>query len=312
MMAAIELGLIEEANGTLVMPPRLNLPMREGAFRLMPAVLNGAGIMGYKVFYRVAGHGSRHMVALFEQDRGELLALVDANHLTAARTGATSGIASKFMARADSVSVAVIGSGLEARTNLAGVRAAFPGIQDVRVFSPNAERRQFFAREIGTLHGVEATPCTTAAEAVRAADIVVVGTNTSAGGGDVAFRGAWMEPGQHVVSVGSTLPTLREVDPTTFARADLVVVDAPAQATEESGDVVAAIASGDYPLDDVVRLADVVAGTPGRVRGSDEITLYKSVGTAMQDVASAFMLWQRAVETDRGRDIGDVTVVRPL
>ena len=311
MMSAIEQGLLEEAHGTLVMPPRMNLPMRNGSFRLMPAVLNGAGLMGYKVFYKVPDQGARHLVALFEQERGDLLALVDANHLTPARTGATSGIATKYLARTDSVSVGIIGSGLEARTNLAGVRAACPAIETVRVFSPNAQRRQIFVDEVAA-DGLTAVACASAEEAVRGVDIVIVATNTTASGGDIAFRGAWLEPGQHVVSVGSTMPTLREIDPETFERADRLVVDAPDQATEESGDVLAALAAGTYPRDDVIGLMDVVAKSETRRQTPEEITVYKSVGTALQDVMGAFMLWEKAVECERGRDIGDVSLVRPM
>ncbi len=312
MMAAIERGLAEEANGTLIMPARLNLPMRSGHFRLMPVVLNAAGLMGFKVFYRVPGYGARHLVALFEQERGELVALVDANYLTAARTGATSGIATKYLARPDAASVGVIGSGLEARTNLAAICAAVPSIRAVSAYSPNPQRRQLFADEFGALDGVTARACGTPEEAIAGTDIIIVATNTTAHGGATAFRGDWLEPGQHVVSGGSTMTALREVDPETFARADRIVVDAPGQASEESGDVITAIAAGTYPTNDIIGLMDLVT-KPQLGRHSDsEITLYKSVGTALQDVMGAYMVWQSAIEAERGREIGDLVSVRPL
>ena len=141
LVTAVEAGIREQADGQVVLPPRLNLPNGRGFFRLMPTVMNGSGIMGFKAFHGSVQDGVRYFIAIYEQASGMLLAMMDAHYLTAARTGATTGVATKFMANRDAERVAVIGSGLEARTNLLGV-CAVREVKSVRVFSPNRERRE--------------------------------------------------------------------------------------------------------------------------------------------------------------------------
>ena len=140
MVDIIERGLREEALGKAVVPPRMNLPSGDGFFRVMPAVMNDSGLMGYKVFHGSMKNGVRYLIAIYAREGERLLALMDAHYLTAARTGATTGIATKLLANPDAKTVAVIGSGLEARTNLQAVCAVRP-VNSVTVFSPNPERR---------------------------------------------------------------------------------------------------------------------------------------------------------------------------
>jgi len=136
LVEAVEAGVREQATGRVAMPPRLNLPNGRGFFRLMPAVMNSSGIMGFKAFHGSVQDGVRYLIAIYEQASGMLLEMMDAHYLTAARTGATTGVATKYMANPDIRRVAVIGSGLEARTNLLGV-CAVREVERVTVFSPN-------------------------------------------------------------------------------------------------------------------------------------------------------------------------------
>ncbi len=304
LMDSIERGLREEAEGKAVVPPRLNLPTAEGFFRVMPAVMNGSGLMGYKVFHGSVRKGVRYLIAVYAQEGEKLLALMDAHYLTAARTGATTGVATELLANPEAKTVAVIGSGLEARTNLQGVCVA-RAVEQVRVFSPNPEHRQRFARRMQEELGVEVRAEASPQQCVRGADIVVVATNSFGRPDPIAYRGAWMEPGVHVNAIGSTAPQLREIDPEAFFRAERVVVDSRVQVEEESGDARAALAEGKYDRGKVVELKEVLVGRePGRSHAR-QITLFKSVGTAVQDVMAGFVVYQEAVRRGRGQDIGE-------
>lgn len=301
LVDAVEAVLHEEHDGLITMPPRVNVAGDGTVLRLMPAHLARSNLMGYKSFHGSLAKGVRYLIVLIRADDGEILALIDAALLTALRTGATSGVATRYLARPGAADVGVIGSGLEAETNLAGVAAVHP-IRAVRVFSPNAQRRNAFARRAGESLGVDAATAGSAREAVSGADIVIVATNTGTHG-PVAYQGDWIEAGQHLVSVGATSPFLRELDPACFDRADHVVFDAPpAQVFEESGDLMAVTDACRERLRCARVLPDVVAR--GFDRGATDVTLFKSVGTAAQDIAAAKVVYDAAVERGIGRQTG--------
>jgi len=305
MISAIEEGLREEASGDAIVPPRINITTQSGWFRLMPAVLNKRGIMGFKAFQITNGLGARYLIAIYNERDGILLALMDAHYLTAARTGATTGIGTKYLARSNARTVGVVGSGLEARTNLAAI-CAVREIDHVNVFSPNPERRQLFAKEMGQRLRVEITPVESPQASVDGVDIILVATVTSGRPDPISFRGEWLRPGVHINSVASTMPRQREIDAETIGRADVMVVDSKAQIEEESGDVLAAIQEGTYDSKKVFEAADVVGGkAPGRTSES-QITLYKSVGTAIQDVMAGHAVYEAAKKLSLGRDLGEI------
>ena len=305
LVTAVEAGVREQAAGQVVLPPRLSLPNGRGFFRLMPTVMNGSGIMGFKAFHGSVQDGVRYVIAIYEQASGMLLAMMDAHYLTAARTGATTGVATKFMANHDAERVAVIGSGLEARTNLLGV-CAVREVKRVRVFSPNRERREAFAQRMSQELKIEVRACDSAESCIEGADIAVVATNTTGKGDGIAFRGGWARAGMHVNAIGSTMPKLREIDSESFACAGRIVIDCQTkQIEEESGDVIDALVNGKYDRGRVVELQDVAAGrAPGR-DATDQITLFKSVGTAVQDVASGFAVYQEARRLGVGSEVSD-------
>lgn len=304
MIDIIERGLREEALGHAVVPPRLNLPSGGGFFRVMPAVMNDSGLMGYKVFHGSMKAGVRYLIAVYSREGERLLALMDAHYLTAARTGATTGIATKLLANPGAKTVAVIGSGLEARTNLQAVCAVRP-VERVTVFSPNSERRMRFAARMEPELGVDIHAVDSPEACVRGAEIVVVATNSFGRPDPIAYRGVWMEPGVLVDAIGSTSTFLREIDTDTFQRAECVVVDSKVQVEEESGDARAAVSEGKYDRAKVEDLKEVLVGkTPGRT-STKQMVLFKSVGTAVQDVMAGFAVYEEAVRQGRGRDIGE-------
>jgi ornithine cyclodeaminase/alanine dehydrogenase-like protein (mu-crystallin family) len=305
LIDAIEKGLREEALGHAAVPPRLNLPTQDGFFRVMPAVMNDSGLMGYKVFHGSLRAGVRYLIAIYDQQEGgRLLALMDAHYLTAARTGATTGIATKLLANPGAKTVAVIGSGLEARTNLQAVCAVCP-VEQVTVFSPNRERRERFVQQMGAELGVEASAVESPDRCVQGAEIVIVATNTSGRPDPIAYRGAWMQPGVLIDAIGSTSTFLREIDPETFARAERIIVDSKVQIEEESGDAKAALSEGKYDREKVVELKDVLVGKAEGRTNARQIVLFKSVGTAVQDVMAGFVVYEEAVRQGRGQDIGE-------
>jgi ornithine cyclodeaminase/alanine dehydrogenase len=304
MIDIIERGLREEAVGKAVVPPRLNLSSGDGFFRVMPAVMNDSGLMGYKVFHGSMKAGVRYLIAVYAREGERLLALMDAHYLTAARTGATTGIATKLLANPHAKTVAVIGSGLEARTNLQAVCAVRP-VERVTVFSPNPERRARFAARMGPELGVDVRVMDSPEACVRGAEIVVVATNSFGRPDPIAYRGAWMEPGVLVDAIGSTSTFLREIDTDTFQRAECIVVDSKVQVEEESGDAKAAVSEGKYDRAKVEDLKEVLIGkTPGRT-STKQMVLFKSVGTAVQDVMAGFAVYEEAVRQGRGQDIGE-------
>lgn len=304
LVDAVEAGVREEAAGTVVLPPRLNLPSGGGFFRIMPAVLNGSGLMGFKAFHGSIKEGVRYLIAVYDQKSGVLLTMMDAHYLTAARTGATTGVATRYLAPEDARTVGVIGSGLEARTNLQGV-CAVRNIEKVWAYSPSAERRAQFAREMSETLGIEVIAADDPARCVEQADIVVVATNTAGRPDPIAYRGAWMKAGQHVNSIGSTMPVLREIDPESFAQAAIVVSDSTVQLREESGDVLAAIEERRCDPDAFRNLKDIVGGGNPARNGGGEITLFKSVGTAIQDVTAGFAVYQEALKRGLGIEVPD-------
>lgn len=304
LVAAIENVLSEEHRGRVICPPRVNTGSAEAFLRLMPASLLDSGILGYKTFHGSMARGVRYLIVLCQESDGQILAIMDAAYLTAARTGATSGVATRYLARPGSAIVAVIGSGLEAETNLEAI-GRVRDVSSVKVFSPNVERRRAFANRAAEHLMVEIQPVDTPEEAVRGADIVLAATNSGANG-PVALQGRWLEEGQHVVSIGSTTPALHESDPETFRRADIIVFDAgQCQVYEESGDLIAARkALDDSEMSVPIGLAHVV-GHKKISRPDHAITLFKSVGTAAQDIAAAKAIYDLAVERGLGNDVGD-------
>lgn len=304
MVDLIDAGVREQAAGHVVVPPRMNLETSNGFFRVMPAVMRERGLMGFKIFNGSVQHGVRYLIGIYDEKAGELLALMDAAWLTGARTGATTGVATRYQARANSRSVGVIGSGLEARTNLEAV-CAVRDIRRAQVYSPTPANRERFATEMAAGLNIEIEAVDSAERAVRGMDIVVIGTNTTKHANAFAYQGAWMEVGQHVNSIGSTGGKLREIDPATFVNAERIVVDSLLQVEEECGDVLETRERGLWQRDKVSELTALVTGAvPGRTR-DEEITLFKSVGTGLQDVVAGFAIYEEATRLGLGQRIDD-------
>jgi ornithine cyclodeaminase/alanine dehydrogenase len=300
MVKAVEETIRTESSGdTLVMPSRQNLAYGDTFLRVMPVIMGGTGVLGLKMFQGSVTRGVRYVVVLCELESAEILAILDGHYLTAARTGATSGVATNHLARAEASTVGVIGSGLEAETNLQAV-CAVRSIDRVRVFSPREHRRVAFAERMSALLGIPVVPMDDPKKAVSGTDIVVVATNTGPQG-PVAYCGEWMEAGQHIVSIGSTTTALRELDIETFRRVDQVCFDIPpASMLDESGDLVALAAEGLLDRPGTITLAELLSDKKPPERPSERRTLFKSVGAALQDMAGAVSIYEKALQLGVG------------
>ena len=278
LIPAMERALADLSAGRVVQPVRLMLPVEghEGFFATMPASTMEA--LGAKLvtFYPAnQGVPTHHaLVLLFRPETGEPLVTMDGRLITEMRTAAASAVATARLARADASVLAILGSGVQAGSHLEALRQVRE-FREVRVWSPK------HARAFAERFGIRAAG--SAEEAVRGADAIVVATSSRA----PVLRGEWLAPGAHVNAVGACRPDWRELDDETLRRSRLYV-DSREAATRESGDVIAAGAV-------VAEIGEVIAGAePGRAT-AEEITLFKSVGVAVEDVVAADIVYRAAL-----------------
>lgn len=296
-IAAMEAGFREEGEGGVLLPPRTNIKAGKGWLRVGPVVMETSGWMGFKAMNLAAGQGVRYQVHLYRVATGALEAIMDAQFLTTLRTGATSAVATRRLANPGPAVVALLGSGAEAKAQLEAMQVA-GYVKSARVFSPTAANRRALAADFRQRHGMDIHDTATAEDAVAGADMVLAAVKST----ETVFHGRWLKPGMHVNSVGTARKDQREIDPETFARAARIVVDTRDGVFGEAGDAV--VARDVVRADDVHELSALVAGkAPGR-RTPDEITLFKSVGTGIQDIALAAVIFHNATARGIGIDIG--------
>jgi alanine dehydrogenase len=297
-LEVVEESLREQGEGKLVLHPRRRLPLPEkGQMHYMAASDPGLGYFGMKLYTVVRGT-ARFVVPLFRAATGEMAALVEADALGQLRTGAASGVATKYLANSDARSAGIIGTGYQARTQLEGV-AAVRHLDRVRAYGRDPDRRTKFCREMSARIGISVEPATSSEEVVRGADIVITATPAA----QVVLAGAWLAPGTHIVAMGANWPQKRELDSAAVSRSDLVAVDSIEQAKMEAGDLIQAFGENTSRWETVRELSAIVAGKiPGRIDAS-QITLFKSVGIASWDVAAAARVFELAVARGIGESI---------
>ena len=250
--------------------------------------------MGLKI-YSSSPQGLRFVLPLFHTETGELLAMIEANYLGQVRTGAATGVATRLMARSDARTVGIIGTGLQAHTQLQAITQVRQ-IDRIRAFSRNAERRDKFANEMTEKLKIPVEAVGSAEAAVRDADIIVTSTTATT----PVLEGRWLQPGTHVNAIGGNFAQRRELDADVVLRAAIVAVDSLPQAKLESGDLIQAFANDESRWSQVVELSEIAADrTPGRT-SSHEITLFKSVGIAIEDIVTAGRIYEIAVEKNKG------------
>lgn len=262
---------------------------------LMAASALKLGVMGYKV-YATTRRGASFHIGLFDAKTGELLALMQADYLGQMRTGAASGVATQYMARPDAAEVGLFGAGKQARTQLQAV-CRVRKVRRAQVYSRNEEHRRAFAAEMSALCEVEVVPVPRPEQAAEDKDIVITATSSR----EPVFNGNWLAEGTHVNAVGSNYLGKAELDPVAVRRCDSIVVDSKDQARIEAGDFVQALEDGVIHWADVHELGQVIVGRyTGRAHPQD-VTLFKSLGIALEDVAVAARVLAAARDAGLGR-----------
>lgn len=276
------------------------LPDRRGLLGVMPGALwdGESAVLGIKVitvFHGNHAHGEEsHLgsVLLFEAEMGKPLAILDAAAITAIRTAAVSALATRLLAREDAGDLALLGTGVQAKTHLAALREVRP-LRRVRIWSRHPESAARFAEEESVRHGLPVEATATARDAVEGADLVCTVTSSR----EPVLEGAWLAPGAHVNAVGACTPATREVDTETIVRAR-VFVDRRESALAEAGDLLIPIREGAVGEDHIAgELGDLLLGRIASRRSAEEITLFESLGLAVEDLAAARHVWRKARET---------------
>jgi alanine dehydrogenase len=301
--------LVEEAHrldavGEAILAPRLALPLGgdAGTFRIMAAALPGMSTFGLKTLTGVPGKRLPELtyftILVFDGSTGGFLGLLPAGHITRTRTGAAGGVAVKHLARTDAHVLGVFGSGVQARAQVAAIRVV-RDIRKIKIYDVIAEAGDKFVADLRA-EGVDAEAVGSGREAVSGCDIVTAATTSAV----PVIEADWLEPGMHINGVGANSPGKKELAPGVYARG-YVVVDYKEQVLMEAGDLMAALKAEDgiRENDIAAELGEVIAGSkPGRT-SDDQITVFKSVGVAYQDIATAAYVYQQAVERGMGLEV---------
>jgi len=304
---AMALALESLCRGEAHQPLRLVFrpPAAAGMMAFMPAYLGGSRpAFGQKAIGIFAGNADRQMdthqgaVLLFDGETGELRALMNGAAVTAIRTAAVSALATRLLSREDAGDLALVGSGTQARTHLEALACVRP-LRRVRVASRRPERAFRFAQEMSAALKLVVEPMPGVEEAVRGADLVVLATDS----GEPVVKRSWISAGAHLNAVGASLPDRREVDSATIA-ASRLYVDRRESTTHEAGDYLIPLAEGVIGPDHIqAELGEVLIGArPGR-ESRDEITLFKSLGLAVEDLAAAVAVHERALASGVGTSV---------
>lgn len=306
------IGLVEEAFGqlaigTIHMPLRSRIDIRKynGQVAVMPAFIEGTCAVGLKVVSTYPANPSKHnlptilaTIMIVDAKTGAITAIMEGAFITALRTGAASGVATKYLARKDSRLVAVVGAGVQAEKQLMAI-SEVRNIQSAKVYDLVRSRRVGYAQRMSKELGIEVVPASTAQSAVKDADIIVTATTSQ----QPVVKAEWIQEGTHINSIGAPSSDARELDDDTIRRAR-IVVDSKEAALKETGDLVIPISRGIISAADIyAELGEIVTGRKtGRTR-SDQITVFKSVGLAVEDVAVAQRAYDKASKIGLGTNL---------
>jgi alanine dehydrogenase len=288
----------EMAAGAVSNMNRYRVPLPRGSMQVMAGMSSANGATGLKTYVTGAGAPSQMVVLLFDLATAAPIAFGAANALGAIRTGAASGVATRHMARADAKIAAIIGTGSQARTQLAAVATART-LDRALVYSRTQEKRERFAAEMAAELGIPVEAVATAEDAVAEADIVCTITNSR----DPVFDGTKLKPGAHVNAAGSNGWIRREIDDETIKRSALIACDDVSDAKIECGELIWAAERRIFRWETAVELHDVVGGRVAGRPTADVITLFESQGLAVEDVAAGMHVYRKAMERGIGRQV---------
>jgi ornithine cyclodeaminase/alanine dehydrogenase-like protein (mu-crystallin family) len=291
---AVEDAFRQIGAGRATNNPRTRVRLPKGMLHLMAGALPDSGVMGFKAYTSFRGV-ARFLFLLYSAESGDLLALMEADKLGQMRTGAASGVATKHLAREEAATVGIFGTGWQARSQLMAVCAVRP-IQLVKAYGRNPERREVFCQEMSEELKVKVQAATRPEEALEGADIIITATTSR----EPVFSGAALSPGVHLNAIGSNSLIRRELDEEAVGRSDLIVVDSKDQAKLEAGDFLPLIERGKLHWEKIYELGEIVVGRVKERQNPDQITLFKSLGLAIEDVAVGLKVYEQAKQAGIG------------
>ncbi|HEX5732921.1 MAG TPA: ornithine cyclodeaminase family protein [Blastocatellia bacterium] len=294
---AVEEVLRHQAEGAATNRPRYRVATGASQLHVMAAGDRKLGVYGLKA-YTVSRKGARFLVMLYDAETGDLLAIIEADRLGQMRTGAASGVATKYMARESADTVGVFGTGWQAESQLMAV-CAVRKIKSIKAYSRKPDHREAFARKMESMLRIEVTPAETAEEAARGQAIIITATSAR----EPVLKGEWIDAGAHLNVVGSNFLSKAEIDVEAIRRASRVAVDSLEQSKLEAGDLLPAIERGVISWESVTELGRIVAGRERGRTSEDEITIFKSNGIALEDVSTALRVYNLARERGHGETI---------
>jgi ornithine cyclodeaminase/alanine dehydrogenase len=289
-LRVVEEAFREKADGQASNLPRRRLPFQGRRFMIMTGAMSRRGYAGYKAY----GVGRGQDVVLYKAGEG-IVAILRSRRLGQVRTGAASGVATKYMARKDASRLGCFGTGHQAETQILAI-AQVRKLESVHVYGRDAAKRKAFAERMSGLLGQEVRPVATPDEAVKGRDIIATITNAV----QPVFDGRLIEPGTHINAAGVNTLINREIDEVAVTRAGMIATDDVEGAKIECGDLAWPVERGLLAWEKVFELAPIVAGLMTGRRSDDEITLFESQGIAIEDVAASALIYERALERKVG------------
>jgi ornithine cyclodeaminase len=306
LIEPMEVALRRFSSGQVVQPRRTVLPIAavEAAFALMPVYGEDPALLGAKLVGLFNSNAERDLpthfatVLLFDPETGAPLAILGGRYITEIRTAAVSAVSANLLASDYASTLAIIGSGVQARSHLLAMEQGFE-LSDVRVWSPTPEHQESFIEEMQSSTTARLVPAASAEEAVRGADLVVLATSSS----EPVVESAWIKAGAHIMSVGACRPNQREMDPALVKRARLYV-DSREAALAESGDIVQGIQERLFTASHIVGELGELLDKRVEGRQSDrDVTIFKSLGLAVEDIVAADLAYRRAIGKNAGHEI---------
>jgi len=297
LLVPLEQAFCALAEGLAANRSRARIVLSEGVLHTMSAALPTHAVLGEKTYTTFREHAS-FLVQLYSAETGQRLALIEAAWLSQMSAGAVSALATKYMSRNDSTIVGILGAGNQSLTQLMGI-AAVRTIQKVYIYRRNLHACGVFCDEVMRTLDIEAIPVAYPKQAVERVEILLTATSSA----EPVLDGTWLGRGIHVNAIGSTWPQRRELDTLTLRRAQPICSDSREQAAVEAGDFVIPVKEGMFSMESVIDLCDLAHNyAQGRVHDTD-ITLFKSVGTALADIAVAAFVYERCLSLGLGKEL---------
>jgi alanine dehydrogenase len=305
LIEAMDGALRQFSSGGVEQPVRMVLPIGDQkVFGVMPAYVRVQGVVGAKLVSVFGTNAALNLpthlatILLFSPNTGALVSVMDGRVITEMRTAAVSAVSARELARDDARTLAIIGSGAQARSHLEALERVFE-LEEIRVWSRTPDHQMAFITEMESTTDTKIVGSNSAQEAVYHADLIVLATSSA----EPVIQNEWVASGAHVISVGACLPHQREMDPALIRRSRLFV-DSRAAALVQSGDVVMGIQQGHFAPSAILgELGEVLTGNIEGRRTPGDITIFKSLGLAVEDVVAADLAYRKAVQQEAGEEL---------